>query len=74
MHHNQSIMSTAAACCVLKALVTGLSDLGRLFDGVHLPPPEPLGDPGLEKTRLFGAVDPTTCIGPTIRPVLPGSL
>ena len=38
------------------ALVDGLSDLARLFDGLPLAPPLPLGDLGLERTRLFEAV------------------
>jgi DNA-binding CsgD family transcriptional regulator len=40
----------------LAGLVSGLPDLGRLFTGLHLAPPEPLGDANLERTRLFEAV------------------
>ncbi len=40
----------------IEALVEGLSDLGRLFDGLPLVPPPPLADLGLERTRLFEAV------------------
>jgi DNA-binding CsgD family transcriptional regulator len=40
----------------IAALVEGLSDLTRLFDGLPLVPPLPLSDLGLERTRLFEAV------------------
>jgi DNA-binding CsgD family transcriptional regulator/tetratricopeptide (TPR) repeat protein/biotin operon repressor len=37
-------------------LIEGLPDLGRLFEGLYLPAPTPLGEAGLERTRLFEAV------------------
>ncbi|MDO8671325.1 MAG: AAA family ATPase, partial [Dehalococcoidia bacterium] len=43
----------------LAALVSGLPELGRLLSDLPLPPlsfPEALGDPALEKTRLFEAM------------------
>jgi DNA-binding CsgD family transcriptional regulator len=38
------------------ALVDGLGDLARLFDGLPTPRPAPLGDAGLERIRLFEAM------------------
>jgi predicted ATPase len=37
-------------------LVEGLSDLRRLFDELPVAAPSPVGDPGVERTRLFEAV------------------
>ena len=40
----------------LRQLVRGLPDLSRLFGNLALAPPAALGDPALERTRLFEAV------------------
>lgn len=40
----------------LLELVTGLDDLSHLFPALQLPTPASLGDPALERTRLFEAV------------------
>jgi DNA-binding CsgD family transcriptional regulator/tetratricopeptide (TPR) repeat protein len=37
-------------------LIEGLLDLGRIFEDLYLPAPAPLGEPGMERTRLFEAV------------------
>lgn len=39
-----------------RELLDGLTDLGRLLDGLPLPPPIALGDPGLERARLFETI------------------
>jgi DNA-binding CsgD family transcriptional regulator len=50
------IVETLRPLVAEAALVEGLSDLARLFDGLRVPPVVPLGDPGLERTRMFEAV------------------
>jgi predicted ATPase len=50
------IVEALRALVAEAALVDGLSDLARLFDGLRVPPLVALGDPGLERTRLFEAV------------------
>jgi class 3 adenylate cyclase/DNA-binding CsgD family transcriptional regulator len=39
-----------------QTLTADLPHLGRLFEGLGLPPPPPVGDPALERTLLFEAV------------------
>jgi DNA-binding CsgD family transcriptional regulator/tetratricopeptide (TPR) repeat protein len=50
------IVETLRPLVAEAALVDGLSDLARLFDGIRVPPLVTLGDPGLERTRMFEAV------------------
>jgi DNA-binding CsgD family transcriptional regulator len=50
------IVEALRALVAEAALVDGLSDLARLFDGLRVPPLVALGDPGLERTRMFEAV------------------
>jgi DNA-binding NarL/FixJ family response regulator/tetratricopeptide (TPR) repeat protein len=51
------------------ALIDGLSDLARLFNGIRVPPLVALGDPGLERTRMFEAVRVLIERASNLRPV-----
>ena len=59
LHRDLSYAPVVAALRPLVAearMVRGLGELGRLFDGLPVPSPEPLSDRRLERTRLFEAV------------------
>ncbi|HKF76743.1 MAG TPA: AAA family ATPase [Candidatus Dormibacteraeota bacterium] len=51
-------------------LTSGLEELGRLFPGLVGARPEPVGDPALEKARLFDAADRFLARMAERRPVL----
>ncbi|MFB9906904.1 ATP-binding protein [Allokutzneria oryzae] len=52
-----------------RARLVELRELGRLFPGLDLPPPEPLADPALERLRLFEAVSRLLTILAAVEPV-----
>jgi DNA-binding CsgD family transcriptional regulator/tetratricopeptide (TPR) repeat protein len=61
LHYGVVVEALRPLMCTIEAgartrLVEGLPDLGKLFDGLGLPAPSPLGDAGMERTRLFEAV------------------
>jgi len=59
LHRDLSYAPVVAALRPLVSearMVHGLGELGRLFDGLPVPRPEPLSDRRLERTRLFEAV------------------